>query len=191
MVGERTDGVETWEVVLAGAGGQGLLLAGTLLGEAACLYEGRNAATTQSYGVATRGGFSRAEVVISNAEIAYPLVRRPDVVVALTQGAYDRYCSTLGPGALLIFDDEAVHGGRSAATEKPCPIVGTAYRLNAPGNANMVALGVLSRLTKVVSLASLLAAAEARFSPIKGRGAKLQAIRAGYDLAAAGPSPHG
>ena len=72
-----------FEVILAGTGGQGLILSGILLAEAAIL-EGKNVAQTQSYGIASRGGLSLAEVIIDTDEIIFQQVQNPDCILALT-----------------------------------------------------------------------------------------------------------
>ena len=74
------------EFILAGTGGQGLILAGILLAEAAIL-DGRNVVQTQSYGIASRGGLSQAEVIIDDEEIIFQQVRKPDCILALTEEA--------------------------------------------------------------------------------------------------------
>ena len=78
----------TTEVRLGGVGGQGIALAGTLLGEAAALYGNKEAVFTQTYGPEARGGASRADLIISDEPIAYPFVRSPDILVVLFQEAY-------------------------------------------------------------------------------------------------------
>ena len=79
-----------YEVILAGSGGQGLVLSGIMLGEAAIL-EGKVVVQTQSYGIASRGGFSMAEVIIDQEEIVYQQVQEPDIVLTLTEEALEKY----------------------------------------------------------------------------------------------------
>ena len=76
------------EVRICGFGGQGIVLAGVVLGEAA-VKAGHQAVQTQSYGPEARGGAARAEVVIADGPISYPRVLLADVVVALSQPGYD------------------------------------------------------------------------------------------------------
>src|SRR5512136_882491 len=96
------------EVRMAGEGGQGMILAGIILAEAAGIYGGKNVVQTQSYGPEARGGASKSEVVISDGEIDHPEVLEADIVVTLSQEAYDKYAASLKPGGLLIVDDEKV-----------------------------------------------------------------------------------
>lgn len=97
--------MEFREFRLSGSGGQGLILAGIILAEAA-LKDGKNVVQSQSYGPEARGGASKAEVIISDKDINYPKVEKCDVLLALTQKAYDKYISTLKTGGVLIKDDK-------------------------------------------------------------------------------------
>src|SRR5512135_873519 len=97
------------EIRLAGEGGQGMILAGIILAEAAAMYEGKQVVQTQSYGPESRGGASRSEVVISDGVIDHPEVLAADVVLALSQEAYTKFARTVRAGGLLIVDEDAVH----------------------------------------------------------------------------------
>ena len=100
--------IDRFEVRLAGAGGQGLILAGLILAEAVAIYDGRNAVQTQSYGPEARGGASKSEVIISDGRIDYPKVMSADVLLAMSQEACDEYFFGLDPDGLLIVDSELV-----------------------------------------------------------------------------------
>ncbi len=97
-----------YEIRLAGSGGQGLILAGIILAEAAGVYDGKFVCQTQSYGPEARGGASKAEVVISDAEIDYPKAIQPDVLLAMNQKSLDAFSSDLKPGGLLLVDADLV-----------------------------------------------------------------------------------
>ena len=171
-----------WEIAIAGEGGQGLVLAGQLLGEAAALQDGKNAVQTSAYGVASRGGFAKADVIISEDEIAYPKVRRPDAVVALSQEAYNRYKKTLEPGCILLYDSGAIQGGESAAKEYPYPLLEIAREAGGPRMLNLVSLGALVALTGAVSKEGMLRVLEGRFSKDGGKAAGV-AFEAGFAVA--------
>ncbi len=151
------------EVRLAGEGGQGLILAGVILAEAAAVYDGLNATQTQSYGPEARGGASKSEVVISDEQIDYPKVIEADFLLAMSQEACDRYVGNLKREGLLIVDSAHVTRlplGRSAVQ---API--TQLAEEATGRritANVVALGVLVGLSGVVSRQAVEAAVKAR-----------------------------
>ena len=82
------------EIRLSGSGGQGIILAGIVLAEAA-LHEDKNAVQSQSYGPEARGGASKSEVIISSEAIDYPKVTAPDIVLALTTESYKKYAKNL------------------------------------------------------------------------------------------------
>ena len=90
-----------YEYRLAGSGGQGLILAGIILAEAAGVYEGYSVVQTQSYGPESRGGASRAEVILSDEAIDYPKVTQPNVLLCLTQEACRRYAADLADDGLV------------------------------------------------------------------------------------------
>lgn len=139
------------ELRLSGSGGQGLILAGIILAEAA-LHDDKNVVQSQSYGPEARGGASKAEVIISDNVINYPKVDKCDILLSLTQKACNKYIDSLKSGGLLILDD--------TITEKPdrddikifsIPILDTAINeLKKPMVANIIALGSIYKLTKIV-----------------------------------------
>jgi 2-oxoglutarate ferredoxin oxidoreductase subunit gamma len=141
---------ERYEIRLAGEGGQGMILAGLILAEAAAIYAGKNAIQTQSYGPEARGGASKSEVVISDSEIDYPKVMEADALVAMGQEACDKYYHDLKKDGLLIVDSSEV--GR-VPTNKAVRVPITQLAVQTTGKsitANVVALGVLVGLTGVV-----------------------------------------
>lgn len=139
------------EIRLAGEGGQGMILAGIILAEAAAIFDRKNAIQTQSYGPEARGGASKAEVVISNDEIDHPEVIMADVLVAMSQEACDKYAGNLNKDGLLIVDQERVGRVPSNRAIK-VPITRLAQESSGKSiTASVVALGVLVGLTEVVS----------------------------------------
>ncbi len=90
------------EIRLAGEGGQGMILAGIILAEAAAVYDNKNAVQTQSYGPEARGGASKAEVVIAQGDIDHPEVIIADVLVAMSQEACDKYAGPIRSGAASL-----------------------------------------------------------------------------------------
>jgi 2-oxoglutarate ferredoxin oxidoreductase subunit gamma len=170
------------EIRLAGEGGQGMILAGVILAEAAAIYDGLNAVQTQSYGPEARGGASKAEVVISSEEIDYPEVIRADVLVALSQEACDRYASSLKKEGLLIVDKDKV--GRIPVTSAiRVPITAIAETVTGRTiTANAVALGLLVGLTGVVTRESIEKAVIAR-APKGTEAMNIAALSTGFEEA--------
>lgn len=165
------------EVALVGIGGQGVILVGKIIGEAAIM-EGKNAVQTTEYTDAARGGFSKSEVVISEKEIAYPEVLEPDVVLALSQQAYDMYKAK---DCQLIYDSDSTVSDRSSDKIKGYPITQTAMKLNSMKVLNMVSLGIIVSCTGIVTLESA-ALALKRNVPERFLELNLKAFREGYDM---------
>ena len=148
----------TQELRLTGSGGQGLILAGIILAEAA-LYDGKNVVQSQSYGPEARGGASRAEIIISSKTINYPKVDNCDIMLALTQDAYDKYISSLKPGGILVLDSSVNAKVDENITTYILPILDTATdKIGKSMVANIIALGSIYELTKIVSKESLIKA---------------------------------
>jgi 2-oxoglutarate ferredoxin oxidoreductase subunit gamma len=150
-----------YEIRLAGSGGQGLILAGIILAEAAGVHDGKFVCQTQSYGPEARGGASKAEVVIGDAEIDYPKAIQPDVLLAMNQKSLDAFLSDLKPGGLLLVDADLV-SEFPASRAVALPFTRIARDLGRAMAANIVALGALAALTGAVTLPSLMAAVLAR-----------------------------
>ena len=142
-----------YEIRFSGAGGQGLILAGVIMAEAASIYEGIQAVQSQSYGPEARGGASKSEVIISDGPIDYPKATIVDALLALTQEACDKYSHDLKEGGILLIDSDLV-------TRQPAgnfkvvafPITNTAK--NEVGReivTNIVALGAMVALTGAVT----------------------------------------
>jgi 2-oxoglutarate/2-oxoacid ferredoxin oxidoreductase subunit beta len=169
-------------VRLAGAGGQGIVMAGLLLAEAA-VHSGKNATHAQAYGPESRGGASKAEVIVSDGEIDYPYADRVDVLVALTQEACDRYLGDLEPGGVLITDAERIAAaGRPDVIRHDLPITAAALRaVGATLGANLVALGALIGVSGLVPVEAV-EHAIARRRPGGSTERALQAFRAGLAL---------
>jgi 2-oxoglutarate ferredoxin oxidoreductase subunit gamma len=152
-----------YEVRLSGSGGQGIITAGIILAEAACVHEGYHAVQTQSYGPESRGGASKAEVVISKAEIDYPKVTTPDLLVVMTQEACDAYIGDRAEGGWAILD--ATNIPEVPAGENLVLLPLTELARQETGRAivaNIVALGALVELTGIVRPESMRAAVIAR-----------------------------
>ena len=96
--------MERCRLVFSGSGGQGVITAAIILAEAAVLYQNLTAVQSQVYGPAARGGATRTDVIISESNINYPKVIQPNVLVCLTQEAYNKYSGLIRPGGLLLTD---------------------------------------------------------------------------------------
>jgi 2-oxoglutarate ferredoxin oxidoreductase subunit gamma len=171
-----------YEIRLGGSGGQGLIMAGIILAEAAGIYDGKYVCQTQSYGPEARGGASKAEVVISDEEIDYPKAVKPDLLLAMNQSSCDTYLFDLKPSGMIVVDLTFV---KQIPTTKAIAIPFTQIAREKFGRdmtANIVALGAIVSLTGVVSLKSLEAAVLARVPPGTA-DLNRQALEAGIEAA--------
>lgn len=175
---------EQYEIRLAGLGGQGLILAGIIMAEAAGIYDGKFVTQTQAYGAAARGGFSRSDVVISDEEINYPKALALDLLLAMSQDAFDEHHQFLKPEGVLIIDSTYV----SQTTDMPgyaIPFTRIAReKLGRENVANIVALGAITQLFPHISVASMEKAVLGRV-PKQFVELNKKAFQAGIDAAKA------
>ncbi|MBM4446275.1 MAG: pyruvate ferredoxin oxidoreductase [Chloroflexi bacterium] len=155
LLGERD--LSRIEVRLSGTGGQGIVLAGQILGQAVSLYEKERFATlTQSYGPEARGGSCSAEVVVSDEPVGYPYVASPQVLVIMSQEAYNKYTPNLGPEALVIIDPDMVKPNTSRNFKiLSIPATNLAREMGRVVVANIIMLGFLAAVSDVVSSEAL------------------------------------
>jgi len=146
-----------YEIRLSGEGGQGLVLAGKVLTEAAAIYEDMNATQSQSYGPEARGGASRSEVIISDEDIDYPKAVSIDLLLALTQESCNRYWHDLKDDGVLLVDEDAVkEPPEGSFTVYKVPIIELARtKVGKVVVANIVALGIITELMDIVSSESV------------------------------------
>lgn len=151
------------EIRLAGFGGQGIILAGVILGEGAVL-DGKEAVQTQSYGPESRGGAARAEVVIDQGDIDYPRVIAPDIMIALSQPGFDAYNSDLKDDGIIIADEDLVDTDSYPGKAKvfKAPFSKTADELGNRIITNIIMLGCITAVTGVVSEKNMMEAVKAR-----------------------------
>lgn len=174
---------DRFEVRLAGTGGQGVILAGIILSEAAAIGAGKHVTQTQSYGPEARGGASKAEVIISQNEVDYPKVIQADLLLAMSQEACDRYGSEVKPEGWLIIDADHVRRAPSHLRQVRAPITRIAEEeIGRKITANIVGLGVIVGLTGIVPRQAIVQAVE-KHAPRGTKEINLQALDAGLNLA--------
>jgi 2-oxoglutarate ferredoxin oxidoreductase subunit gamma len=178
----RRDLEDRYEVRLAGEGGQGMILAGVILAEAAVGYDGLNAIQTQSYGPEARGGASRSEVILARGEIDYPKVMAADLLLCMSQVACDRFYRQVKENGCIVVDATSI--GR-VPTHRAMQVPLTQIAQEVTGRritASIVALGFLCGLTGMVSRPALEAAVRERV-PAGTEEINLRALAAGYEEA--------
>jgi len=167
------------ELKLTGSGGQGLILAGGILAQAA-LIDGKKTIQSQSYGPEARGGASKAEVIISDSEIDFIKVQKCDMLLCLTQTAYDRYGKDFT--AVLIIDSRLNLKYPEPEKVLKIPILDSAAdKLGKPMVSNIIALGAINGVLKLVSRESL-AQAVINNVPRGTEDLNKRALELGYDL---------
>lgn len=140
---------------LSGSGGQGVITAAIILAEAA-VSEGKQAVQSQSYGPEARGGASKSEVIIDDEKIFHPHVKAPDFVLAMTQKAADKYYTDLSADGILILDEDLVPTPPPFKNIILVPITKLAVeKVGKALFANIVALGVLAKVTKLVDFETI------------------------------------
>ena len=169
------------EVRLQGLGGQGVITAGHLIGEAVSLHDRKHAVMTEDYSPYITGGWSRADVVISEEEIDYPLVTKPDILLAMSQDALDDNWQITALDATVIVDaglvrTASVKGRRVLAV----PALSVAEELGRKVVANIVMLGFLTAASKIASREAMVTAITRRYP--KAAELNRQAFDRGYAL---------
>ena len=145
------------EVRFSGFGGQGIILAGYISGKGATLFDKRNATLTQSYGPESRGGACSAELIVSDEAILYPHLICPDVLVAMSQPAYEMYKGQLAPNGVLVIDSGLVNPGEVAPGIRLFAIPATrlAEEMGRSVVANIVMLGFFTAVAGVIGEESM------------------------------------
>jgi 2-oxoglutarate ferredoxin oxidoreductase subunit gamma len=169
------------EIRVSGFGGQGVILAGFLLGKAFSLYQDLEAVMTQAYGPEARGGASSSSIVVADYPIAFPFVQKADVLIALSQEGYTRYRGETKPEATIIIDEGLV-------TPKPedqplrIPATKLAEDLGRRIVANVVILGYFCAISDIVSREAVEEAIRTSVKP-KTLSLNLEAFEAGFAYA--------
>jgi len=149
--------MEKSRFLFSGSGGQGVITAAILIAETAVRYESLNAVQTQSYGAEARGGATRSDVIIWDKPIYYPKIIQPNILVCLTQEAYNKYQEMIRPGGLLISDSSLVKNSPLVdARTVELPFYDSVMeKIKNPVTLNMCMLGAVVILTGIVNLESL------------------------------------
>ena len=148
------------EIIMGGVGGQGIMVIGTLLAQAAFL-ENRNVTYLPIYGVEKRGGQADCTVVISSEEIGSPIIGSPQSCIAMSRSSLIKYGPRVQPGGLLLLNSSIVppeEVSRKDLDILPIPSREIAQNVGNERLANMVVIGAFVARTQVVSLDSLIAA---------------------------------
>lgn len=145
-------------LVFSGSGGQGVITAAVILAETVVIHEGRNAVQTQKYGAAARGGATRSDIIIADGTINYPEVIQPNILVTLTQEAYNSFSQIVRPGGLLLSDTRFVETAKKVDAKKiELPIYDEVMdKIGKPIVYNICMLGTLIGITDLIRAESIL-----------------------------------
>lgn len=154
-------------LVFSGSGGQGVITAAIILAEAAVIYSGKNATQTQAYGAAARGGATRTDIIISDDKINYPGVIQPNILLALTQDAYNSFSGIIRPGGLLLSDPRFVTTARKIdAKQLELPMYEKVMEaVGKPIVYNICTLGALVGVTQILEPETIIQVLEERIPP--------------------------
>lgn len=170
------------EIRFAGFGGQGIIKSGIMVAAAACIYGGKQAVQTQSYGPESRGGACRSEVVIADGEIDFPKVTEPDILVVMSQHAYHEYAETVKRGGTIILDPDMIPNERELKDVKVFRVPATriAEELGRRIVANVVMLGAFTAITEAVDKKAIVESIKANV-PTGTEKLNLKAFESGYE----------
>jgi len=168
-------------VRFAGFGGQGVVLSGFILGRAACLHAGKNAAMTQNYGPESRGGACSADVVVEDGEIAVPVFEQPDILVLLSQEAASKNASWIAGSKIVLIDEDLVQIEGEDGRILKAPFTRMATSLGRRIVANIVMLGCLTARSGIVPPGAMEEAIRTSV-PAKTIDLNLKAFRAGLAI---------
>lgn len=156
------------EIKIGGLGGQGVILAGMIIGRGASIYDGKHATLTQSFGPEARGSACSAQVIVSDAPVEYPYVTQPGILAVLSQEAYNRFAPQMSPSGTLIHEADLVKPDSSLPAGVKClgvPATRIAEKLKRPMVVNIVMVGAFAAVTNVVATEALRKSVEVSVPP--------------------------
>jgi 2-oxoglutarate ferredoxin oxidoreductase subunit gamma len=170
------------EIRIAGFGGQGVILSAVVLGKAASIYEDGFATMTQNFGPEARGGACSAQLILSDSPVLYPYVTQPDILVVMSQEAYNRFAPELKPGGLLIVEQDLVRVSDLKGDPRVYSIPATRFaeELGKRMVLNCVMVGFVTAVTNLLS-ADAVRKAVADSVPPSFRELNLKAFEKGFE----------
>ena len=169
-------------ILITGFGGQGVIMAGDILGKAATIYDGKFATMTQAYGPEARGGSCSAQIIIGEEEVLFPYIKEPNILICLSQEGYSKNFGSLRQGGMLLLDLDLVRAKDIYPGAAPYTIPATRFaeELGNKMMANIVMLGFLAAISDVISAEALRKAALTSV-PEPTREINIQAFERGFD----------
>ena len=140
------------EILFTGFGGQGIVLAGRILGKAAAIGDHRNSTLVQAYGPEARGGACSAQVIISDGSIHYPYVRQPAILVCMSQAGFDKFNEQMAENGVLLIDQDLVAPPEKTKEFFSIPSTRLAEEMGRKMMANIIMFGFFTAVTEAVSV---------------------------------------
>ncbi|HNQ23917.1 MAG TPA: 2-oxoacid:acceptor oxidoreductase family protein [Phycisphaerae bacterium] len=155
------------EIKIGGLGGQGVILAGMIIGRGASIYDNKYATLTQAFGPEARGSACSAQIIVSGAPVAYPYVHHPHILVVMSQEAYVRFVPELVPDGLLLYESDLVQPRNLPAgvTHYGIPSTRFAEEFKRPMVSNIVMVGFFGAMCSLVTVGALRQSVEASVPP--------------------------
>ncbi len=176
----KADSKKQTEIIVTGFGGQGIILAGRILGMSASLGDKKESTLVQAYGPESRGGACNAQVIISDTPIHYPYVKTPHILIAMSQAGYDKFQPILNDDCILLIDQDLVPISSAPCDYFSIPSTRMAEKLGNKMMANIIMIGFCTAITQAVSSGS--AQETVKKSVPKGTEEKnIKAFSQGYD----------
>jgi 2-oxoglutarate ferredoxin oxidoreductase subunit gamma len=171
----------TIEICFSGYGGQGVIKSGYIVGKAASIFDNKHATMTQSFGPEARGSACSAQLLVSEDKILYPYLTKPQIIVAMSREAYDKFEPELDENGILIIDEDLVKPKSPRGNIKLFSIPATriAEQLGNRIVANIVMLGFFTAVTNVVTYQAMKDAIPGSV-PDKAVPLNLKAFEEGY-----------
>lgn len=173
--------MSTTEIKTGGLGGQGVILAGMIIGRAASIYDDKHATLTQSFGPEARGSACGASIVVSDQPVEYPYVTHPDILVVMSQEACARFATDMAPGGILLYESDLVEPGNypDGIQTYGVPAARIAEELKRRMVANIVMVGFFAAMTNLIGHDALRESVQASVPP-GTEALNLEAFDRGY-----------
>ena len=170
------------EIKIGGFGGQGVILTGYIIGKAASIYDGKDATMTQAFGPEARGSACSSQIIVSDGAILYPYVKRPQIMVIMSQEAFKKFSPEISPDGMMLIEEELVDPAGLPPTVKLFGIPATriAEELGRKVVLNMVMTGFFAAMSGLVSKDAMRKAVETSV-PKGTEGLNLLAFEKGYE----------
>jgi 2-oxoglutarate ferredoxin oxidoreductase subunit gamma len=169
------------EIRIAGFGGQGIILAGYIIGKAAAIYDDKYSTLIQSFGPEARGSSCSAQVILSESQILYPYLVKPDISVILSRDAYEKFGNELDAGGIMLIEKDLVHPQKIPKNVSVYAIPATrlAEDMGRKIVTNIIMVGFFAATTKTISYKATRKAVESSVPP-GTQELNLNAFETGY-----------